>query len=100
MPTHQTQTAQGQQQPIFAQPPQVISTKDYLYLKDQLSWELIAMKKCSHTAKECMDAQLKQLIDKAGQMHQRHYQLLLAHLQTNNQAEMAKIQQQQAQFQQ
>lgn len=95
----QTQ-GQGQQQPVMMQPPQVITTKDCLYLKDQLSWELLAMKKCRHFAQECQDSEIQAAIDKAGQMHQRHYQLLLKHLQNNNQAEMANVQQMQGQMQQ
>lgn len=88
----QTQTQpQSGQQPILMQPPQVITTKDHLYLKDQLSWELIAMKKCHHFAQECQDPEIRQAIDKAGQMHQRHYNMLLRHLQNNNTAEMQKM---------
>ncbi len=34
-----------QQQAMMAQPPEMISTKDALYLTDALSWNLIAMKK-------------------------------------------------------
>lgn len=88
----QTQTqSQSGQQPILMQPPQVITTKDHLYLKDQLSWELIAMKKCRHFAQECQDPEIRQAIDKAGEMHQRHYNMLLRHLQNNNTAEMQKM---------
>ena len=82
---------QQQQQPIMAQPPQVITTKDISYLKDQLSWELLATKKCHHFAQECSDPEIKAAIDRAGQLHQRHYNLLLKHLQNNNNAEMAKV---------
>ncbi|TBL76105.1 hypothetical protein [Paenibacillus thalictri] len=89
MEQNQTQT----QQPIFPQPPQVITIKDHLYLKDQMSWELIAMKKCRHFAQECSDQEISQAINKAGQMHQRHYELLLKHLQNNNTAEMQKVHQ-------
>ena len=81
------------QQTAMTLPPQVITTKDHLYLKDQLSWELIAMKKCRHFAAECTDPEIRQAIDQAGQMHQRHYQLLLRHLQTNNTAAMQSVQQ-------
>ncbi|XEC94742.1 hypothetical protein AB6A23_26230 [Paenibacillus tarimensis] len=93
MQQNQAQAGQQQQQPVIPAPPQVITTKDYLYLKDQLSWELIAMKKCRHFAQECTDQEIAQAIDRAGQMHQRHYGLLLKHLQNNNTAEMQKIQQ-------
>ncbi len=89
----QQQQAQGQQQPVMPQPPQIITTKDHLYLKDQLSWELVAMKKCRHFAQECSDQEISQAIDKAGQMHQRHYELLLKHLQNNNTSELQHIHQ-------
>jgi hypothetical protein len=93
----QQQIQAQQQQPVLMQPPNVITTKDFLYLKDQLSWELLAMKKCHHFAQECMDAEIKQSLEQAGQMHQRHYELLLKHLQNNNPAEMTKVQQMQMQ---
>jgi excinuclease UvrABC ATPase subunit len=82
---------QQQQTNMMQVPPQVVTTKDSLYLKDQLSWELLAMKKCRHFAQECSDQEMSQMIDKAGQMHQRHYMLLLKHLQNNNTEEMKKI---------
>ncbi|KRF21513.1 hypothetical protein [Paenibacillus sp. Soil787] len=86
------QTQQEQQQNAIMQvTPQVITTKDSQYLKDQLSWELLAMKKCRHFAQECSDSEIGQLIDKAGQMHQKHYMLLLKHLQNNNSEEMKKV---------
>ncbi|WP_199620262.1 hypothetical protein [Paenibacillus alkalitolerans] len=89
----QNQMQGQQQQPVMQQPPQVITTKDHLYLKDQLSWELIAMKKCRHFAGECSDQEIVQAIDQAGQMHLRHYEMLLNHLQNNNMVEMQKVQQ-------
>ncbi|MWC26922.1 hypothetical protein [Paenibacillus sp. MMS18-CY102] len=87
----QQQTQSQAQQPVMARPPQVVTTKDFQYLKDMLSWELNAMKKCHHFAKETSCQQTKQAIDKAGQMHQRHYGLLLKHLQNNNTEEMKKV---------
>lgn len=89
----QPNQTQGQIQPLIAVPPQVITIKDHLYLKDQLSWELVTMKKCHHFAAECSDAEIAQAIEQAGQMHQRHYNLLLKHLQNDNTAEMQSIQQ-------
>ncbi|CAM4351206.1 hypothetical protein L1N85_24725 [Paenibacillus alkaliterrae] len=87
----QNQTQQQQQNNMMQVPPQVITIKDSLYLKDQLSWEILAMKKCRHFAQECSDQEISQMIDKAGQMHQRHYTLLLKHLQNNNTEEMKKV---------
>jgi hypothetical protein len=81
----------AQQQPVMQTPPQVITTKDHAYLKDQLSWLLLAAKKCRHFAQECTDPQIAQAIDQAGQMHQRHYLLLLKHLQNDNTAAMQAV---------
>ncbi len=73
-----------QQQPVMMTPPTVITKKDLLYLKDIMSWLLDAMKKCAHFSRECTNPQVKQAIDRAGEMHQRHYNLILKHCQTNN----------------
>jgi hypothetical protein len=84
-PSMQQQTGgQTGQQPVMMTPPSVITSKDCLYLKDQLSWTLLAMKKCAHYAQECTDPQVRDAINQAGQMHQRHFSLLLKHLQTPN----------------
>jgi hypothetical protein len=87
----QQQNMTGQQQPLMMEPPTVITTKDLLYLKDQLSWQLNAMKKCAHFAQECTDPQVKQALDTAGRMHLRHYQMLLKHCQNNNTQQMAQL---------
>jgi|SRR5690554_7993911 len=58
-------------------PPAVITDKDHLYLKDALSWELLAMKKCRQLAGICQDQEIGGLVNKVGSMHQKHYQRLL-----------------------
>jgi hypothetical protein len=63
-----------------------LSDKDLHYFSDELSWELLAMKKCSHYAQECQDPQVAQLIDRIGRMHQAHYQTLLSALQSASSA--------------
>jgi hypothetical protein len=78
------QQAQNQQQPVMAKPPAVITTKDLSYLKDAMSWLLLATKKYAHFANECQDQEVKQLLNQVGQTHQRHYNTLLAHCQTQN----------------
>ncbi|SEO32369.1 hypothetical protein [Paenibacillus sp. OV219] len=90
----QTQSQTQQQTAIMQTPPNVMTVKDTLYVKDQLSWLILAMKKCSHFANECSDPEIKQAINKAGQMHERHYKLLLKHLQNNNTAQMQQVPQQ------
>ncbi len=60
-----------------------ISSKDLSYLTDEMSWELLAMKKCYHFANECQDPSVSQLINQVGQMHQKHYEMLLNYLQSS-----------------
>lgn len=87
-PQQPKQTQQGQQyqqnQQTMEQPPAYITTKDLLYLKDAMSWELTAMKKCHHFAQECNDTELKQMLDEVGRVHQTHYEILLSHVDPNN----------------
>lgn len=68
---------------VMGNPPDVITDKDLSYLKDALSWELLAMKKCNHWAGMCQDQEIRNLISKAGQMHQQHYTRLLNELNAN-----------------
>lgn len=86
----QTQ-ASTSQAPLMMEPPQIITTKDHLYLKDMLSWQLNAMKKCAHFANECTDTDVKQALNNAGHMHLRHYQMLLKHCQTDNLQALSQI---------
>ncbi|KZE53941.1 rubrerythrin family protein [Brevibacillus parabrevis] len=82
------------------EPPKVISTKDLSYIKDALSWELLAFKKLHFFAQQATDPEVKQCLEKTGRMHQQHYQKLLSHLQNNNTAIMATLPQTQSQQQQ
>lgn len=59
----------------------MLAEKELLYVKDYLSWELLAMKKCHEAASSCQDPQLKQVIQHVGKKHQQHYDTLLAQLQ-------------------
>lgn len=90
MPTTMAPPAQQTQAPIPV-PPRVITTKDLMYLKDAMSWQLIAFKKMHHYAQQAQNPQVKQLLDRVGQMHQRHFQKLLTHLQVDNQTAMASL---------
>ena len=68
---------------LMSTPPDVITDKDHLYLKDALSWELLAAKKCHHYAGSCQDQEIAQLLNRLGQMHQNHYQRLLGEVDPN-----------------
>lgn len=81
---------QNQQVPI-PNPPRAITTKDLLYIKDALSWELLASKKFHFMAQQATNQDIKQALDKAGMMHQNHYQRLLNHLQVDNNTALAQL---------
>ncbi|TDF96554.1 hypothetical protein [Paenibacillus piri] len=59
----------------------MLSDKELHYLKDFMSWELLAMKKCRETADACQDAEIKQLLEQTGQQHLQQYQTILNYLQ-------------------
>jgi hypothetical protein len=82
--TTQSQSTQGMNQVTFATPPTMVSTKDLSSVEDQMQWFLTAAKKCGHFANECTDPEVKTCISQIGKTHERHYQLLLQYLQTNN----------------
>ncbi|KGX89757.1 hypothetical protein [Pontibacillus marinus] len=78
-------TGQQNQMNIMPQPPTMVSTKDQLYLTDMLSWNLLAAKKAHFYAGFCQNQELKSSLEQAGQMHQRHYEKILQHLNQNAQ---------------
>ena len=78
------QQTQNQQQ-IMPQPPHVRTVKDMAYINDMLAWNLLAMKKAHFFAGQCQDQEIKSELENCGQMHQRHYEMLLAHLQEKQQ---------------
>lgn len=75
-----------QSQTNMQTPPQAITTKDLSYIKDALSWELLAFKKFHFIAGQVQDTEIQQALERVGQMHQQHYQKLLSHLQVDNQS--------------
>jgi len=58
-----------------------LTEKELLYVKDFMSWELLAMKKCRDAADRCEDKEIAALIEETGRRHVRHFNSLLAHLQ-------------------
>lgn len=80
---NQKNTGVFESQGRMGEPPNVITTKDLTYLKDAMSWELLAMKKCRQSASFCTDQQIQQRLDQIGEMHQRHYDEILNYLQSN-----------------
>ncbi|MDC3411997.1 hypothetical protein NC797_02200 [Aquibacillus sp. 3ASR75-11] len=78
---------QNQAQPM-PQPPNVVSSKDLLYLTDMLSWNLNAIKKAHFYAEQCTIPEIKTALEQVCQMHQNHYNTLLQHLNQNPQTMM------------
>ncbi|AMQ21634.1 hypothetical protein [Geobacillus sp. JS12] len=76
------QQPQMNPQAAMPEPPQMVSTKDAMYFSDMMSWNLLAAKKAHFFASQCRDPEVVQAIERAGQMHQRHYDIILRHLQT------------------
>ncbi|WP_017472379.1 hypothetical protein [Amphibacillus jilinensis] len=66
------------------QPPEMISSKDLLYLTDMMSWNLSVIKKANFLAKDCKLTETKQALDQLCQMHERHYQALLNFTKSHN----------------
>lgn len=62
---------------VMNNPPAVITDKDLSYLKDALSWELLALKKCHHYTGLCQDQEISAFLGKVTKMHQDHYLRLL-----------------------
>lgn len=85
---HQQQFGQQQynqqsvgQQNIMPHPPNVVTTKDHLYLEDMLNWNLNVIKKANAFAQQCQDQQVKNDLLQVCMMHQNHYDRLLQHFQ-------------------
>jgi hypothetical protein len=78
-PSSGTQNQQG----VMPQPPEVMTTKDHLYISDMLSWNLLAMKKMNFYATQCQDPEVQTKLQQAGQMHERHYKQLLQELEAH-----------------
>ncbi|MBE3563585.1 MAG: hypothetical protein IMX05_07705 [Hydrogenibacillus schlegelii] len=66
------------------QPPTIVSTKDLLYLKDILTWQLLTLKQLHHYGREMKMPALKQLSGQLIEMHRQHAQTILGHLKTDN----------------
>ena len=82
MQQQQQNTTQNQQQ--MPQPPNVISSKDLLYITDMMSWNLMAMKKAHFYESQCQIPQIAQAMQKVCQLHERHYEKILSHLENSN----------------
>lgn len=91
----QQSTMPGTGQNVMSQAPNVITTKDLLYLTDIMSWNLMALKKAHFYESQCQVPEISQAMQKACEMHERHYQMVLKHLENTNQPSASQSTQQQ-----
>ncbi len=82
----QAQSTQAQTSAHLQEAPAVLTGKDLNYINDMMAWNLTAAKKAHFYAQHCQDQEIKQAIDAAGQMHQRHYDQFLSMLNQPGQA--------------
>ncbi len=57
--------------------PNMISTKDLLYLSDMFEWHFVASKKCEHYANEVTDEEIQKELQKVGKMHAKYCQSIV-----------------------
>ncbi|MGP7816350.1 hypothetical protein [Niallia sp. 01092] len=79
---------------MMMQPPATLTVKDSLYLTDMLSWNLLVMKKAHFFAEATQNQSIKSSLEKCGQMHQKHYEKILSHLDSQPSQSMSNYQQQ------
>ncbi len=57
--------------------PNIITSKDLLYIEDMLNWNLVMNKKIKEYL-ECVDSdEAKEILNSAKKMHKKHYKELL-----------------------
>lgn len=57
-----------------------LSEKDLAYMKDQMSWELVAAKKAYQYAHQTMDPECRNLMFTVAEQHQRNLERVMHHL--------------------
>lgn len=73
--------------PVIEEPPDVITHRDLAGIKEVMTLELVAAKKCRAFTKTCRLPEVQQEIDRIGKMHEEHYHRLLKYMESNpNQA--------------
>ncbi|SFC28036.1 hypothetical protein SAMN05443252_102537 [Bacillus sp. OV322] len=89
---NENQNQQGASAQIMQQPPQILSSKDAMYLTDMLTWNLLAVKKARFFAEQSQNPKVVQALNQCGQMHQRHYETILSHLNKGQQSSGNQLQ--------
>ncbi|XMB85081.1 spore coat protein [Mycoplasmatota bacterium WC44] len=62
---------------IINQPPNVLSVKDNIYIRDMLTSNLMGIKTVNEFRNMTTDPEIKNLLDSVQNMHKKHYDILL-----------------------
>lgn len=81
MQNNQMQQNQGQQ---MQQGQAMLSSKNLVILEDMLNYESLNYKKLDLYSQSCNDPQLKDVCNKAAQLHKQHFNMLFNYLNSHN----------------
>jgi len=76
------QMQQNNQQPQQGQA--MLTSKNLTILEDMLNYEQLNYKKLDMYARNCNDPQLKNVCNKAAQLHKQHFDMLFNYLNSHN----------------
>ena len=62
----------------------MIASKNLTMLEDELNYEILCNRKMNLYANYCVDQNLKNVCDKAAQMHKQHFDQLYGYLSSHN----------------
>lgn len=89
------QQMQGQQMQQGQQGQAMITSKNLTILEDMMNYESLFYKKIDMYSKSCNDPQLKDICNKAAQLHKNHFDILYNYLNSHNKPAQQQQQQQQ-----
>ncbi|NLU52641.1 MAG: hypothetical protein GXX10_07245 [Clostridiaceae bacterium] len=75
---------QNQQQMQTQQGQAMLSSKNLTILEDMLNYESLYYKKLNMYSQSCNDPQLKDVCNRAAQLHKQHFDLLFNYLNSHN----------------
>jgi len=78
--TNQQQQMTGQQ----AQGQAMLTSKNLTILEDMMNYESLYFNKLEMYSQSCNDAQLKDICNKAAQLHKKHFDMLFNYLNSHN----------------
>lgn len=82
--TQQNFQGQGQQNIGTQQGQSMLTSKNLTILEDMLNYETLFYKKMDMYSQSCNDPQLKDICNKAAQLHRQHFDTLFNYLNTHN----------------